>query len=451
MRSLLLLPLAAATALAQQVPTRTLAKADVEFGEPFSQITGVRELRDGRLIVSDFREKTLQSIDLGAGRATPIGREGSGPGEFLLPMALFSLPGDSTMLFDIGNTRYLVIGPDAKPVRTFSPAGDAAEAGRAATRGDAAGRGDGRGGAAGRGDGGGRAGAGGSAVGRAGAVIFGGRGAVTLAAPRATDAQGRMYSVGAAFSLSPDGQIVSADSAPIHRYDPRTRQTDTVAYVNLAKNNASGSASGSGGRQEVQIRIGAAGPYAPADDWNVLPDGRIVIARVADYHLEIVQPGGNRVSGRPVAYTPVRVGEAEKEEWRTAQRTGTRVAVSVGDGGRNVSTPPAGQIPEPAAWPAVKPPFGAGGRGGALYIAPNGEIWVMRLRAANDKIPTADVFNAQGRLVGKIVFPESTRLIALGAKGAYLVRIDADDLQYLQRHAIAWTGCPPEIREVCRG
>jgi hypothetical protein len=202
--------------------------------------------------------------------------------------------------------------------------------------------------------------------------------------------------------------------------------------------------------------MGGNDPYAPVDDWSVLSDGRIVVARVSDYHLEIVQPDGRRVTGPPVRYTPVRVGEAETEEWRNAQRSGTRMSVSMQEDGRgstrSISNAPApARVPEPPSWPATKPPFGGGARGGAVFAAPNGEIWVLRTRAANDKVPTADVFNAQGRLVGKIVFPERTRLVGLGPRGAYLIRIDDDDLQYLQRHAIAWTGCTPEIREVCRG
>jgi hypothetical protein len=71
---------------AAQSPLRTLAKPDAEYAEPFTQINGVRELKDGRVIVSDVREKTVQLVDLKAGSAQKIGREGSGPGEYAMPM-----------------------------------------------------------------------------------------------------------------------------------------------------------------------------------------------------------------------------------------------------------------------------------------------------------------------------------------------------------------------------
>jgi hypothetical protein len=78
----------AVPAFAQNVPTRTLSKADAEFPEPFTQVTGVRELKDGRVIVIDPRDKTVQALDLKAGTAVKLGREGSGPGEYGMPFRL---------------------------------------------------------------------------------------------------------------------------------------------------------------------------------------------------------------------------------------------------------------------------------------------------------------------------------------------------------------------------
>jgi hypothetical protein len=51
----------ASPALAQNVPTRTLSKPDAEYSEPFTMIAGVRELKDGRVIAIDPRDKTVQS------------------------------------------------------------------------------------------------------------------------------------------------------------------------------------------------------------------------------------------------------------------------------------------------------------------------------------------------------------------------------------------------------
>jgi len=78
----------------------------------------VRELRDGRVIVSDLLAKGVSLVDFRTGSATAIGREGQGPGEFAFPTGLVPLPGDTTLLVDPGQRRFLKIAPDGKPVGT---------------------------------------------------------------------------------------------------------------------------------------------------------------------------------------------------------------------------------------------------------------------------------------------------------------------------------------------
>jgi hypothetical protein len=142
----------------------------------------------------------------------------------------------------------------------------------------------------------------------------------------------------------------------------------------------------------------------------------------------------------------VRVTEADKQQWRDARRNAVPIVRTFGDGGGRAGPPPQSAAPqEPDSWPATKPPFLTN----AAFAAPNGDVWVARTRAAGDKTPTADVFNSQGQLIGRVIFPERTRLVALGTKGVYLVRVDDDDLQYLQHHALQWSGCTPGLRENC--
>ena len=57
--SLIVLLASVALPAAAQLPTRTLTKPLAEFGEPFSQIAAVRELKDGRLLVVDSRDKLV--------------------------------------------------------------------------------------------------------------------------------------------------------------------------------------------------------------------------------------------------------------------------------------------------------------------------------------------------------------------------------------------------------
>jgi hypothetical protein len=99
---------------------RRLAAPAAEVEHDFSRISGVRELADGRLLVSDWIEETVSLVDPARGVVRVIGRRGAGPAEYRLPGSLLALPGDSTLLVDQGNERLMVIGPDLRIARSFS-------------------------------------------------------------------------------------------------------------------------------------------------------------------------------------------------------------------------------------------------------------------------------------------------------------------------------------------
>lgn len=401
---LIALTLSVALPAVAQQPTRTLAKPLAEFSEPFSQIAAVRELKDGRLLVVDSRDKLVQLVNLASKTATKVGREGSGPGEYGLPTQLFALPGDSSVIFDPLNQRYLMVLPDGKPGVSFRVGDEPAGPPRPQP---------------------GQRPEGGAQIMRIGGLGFG--------MPRAADARGRLYFEGGGITMGPTGPV-TADTAPIVRYDRATKAADTIAWVRLPKNNASVKASGSGGNQRMEVRIGGRTPYPARDAWTVLPNGTVVIARVSDYHLDLVSPSGATTRGAAVTYTPVKVGSAEKQEYRDQSKNVTAMAITRTEGGSGGSQTRASTAPppfeEPSEWPGTKPPF----NGNGIFATPNGEIWVARNRSASDPIPAYDVFSATGKLTGKVVLPKQTRVIGFGAGGSvYTVRVDDDDLQYLQR------------------
>lgn len=379
-------PLSARPAIAQ-APLRTLTKPDVEYAEPFTLINGVRELRDGRVIVSDTREKTVQILDLKAGTAQKIGREGSGPGEYALPARLLALPGDTSVVYDPLNRRFLVITPDGKagPFASY----ENSDAGN--TR-------------------------------------------ITLGA-RYTDARGRLYSAGPNFSIGPNGEPTSSDTAPILRLDRTTKKTDTVAFVRVPNTTIRTSQGGT----NVSIRAGGGNPFVSVDDWAVTPDGRVAVVRTKDYHVDWYGPDGKRTSGPAIAYDRIKVTEDDKKafrERRAAGGNGLVITQQNGPGGTSSSASAAGamlgQLPEPTDWPDVKPAF----VGTAAAATPNGQLWVLRTRAAKDKIPMYDVFDGSGKVIGRVALPANTRVVGFGANTVYVARSDEDDLQYLQRYRL---------------
>jgi hypothetical protein len=395
-------------ALASAQKPYVLSKPDAEYGEPFTVIGGLRELRDGRVLVSDLKDKSLQLVDL-RGAATKVGREGSGPGEYGMPGRLIPLPGDSTALFDLVNQRYLTIHPDGKAGKDWRL--EAATPPASASAGDA-GRG-GRGGA-----------------GRGGAFSF--------AAPRSFDAKGNIYYEGPPFAVNAEGELVQSDSAPVLRFDRAARRIDTVAYRRVATANTQVS----GGRSNQNIRIGGGNPLMPQDDWTALPDGRVAVVRVADYHVDVFSGVSRKVSGPAVPYSRIPVDAAVKkmvEDQRAINsRSAVRMSVTAGNNGIQRSATvggPAGDLPPLEDWPDFMPPF----TGQAVNARPNGEIWVLRTqRPGAHETPLYDVFDSSGKVIGKVSLPKNHRLAGFGNGTVYLIRVDSDDLQYLQRYRLPY-------------
>jgi hypothetical protein len=314
--------------------------------------------------------------DFRSGTATAIGREGQGPREFAFPTGLVPLPGDTTLLVDPGQRRFLTIAPDGKPVGT---------------------------------------------------VPFpeGLNGIVTV---RGADRQGRIYIQGSLFGGTPglggpDGDGALPDSVALLRWTPGRAGFDTLGRVKVPS--IARAVSGGSNARAVVMRQQ---PFSPSDEWSVAPDGRVAVARAGTYRVEWL--GRPAVSGPAVSYARVPVTQADKDAVNRQGRDARgRFSVQVGGGGgRGASAPPPPQLPEPD-WPEFKPAFvGAGAR-----MAPNGEFWVQRSQPAG-AAPLYDVFDGQGRLARQVRLAKDTRVVGFGATSVYVARTDNDDeLQYLQR------------------
>jgi hypothetical protein len=380
--------LAVATpALAQNVPTRTLARPDAEYAEPFTQIAGIRELRDGRVIAVDPRDKTIQVVDLRAGTATKLGREGAGPGEYGLPFRVLPLPNDTTAVVDMLNNRMLLINPNAT-VGAFLDLNVPPPAGA-------------RGGGA-------------------GTIMVGG------SMPTASDARGRMYVQGPPIRMTESGPQ-SADSVPMIRWERAAGKRDTLAWMKLPQ----GTSQVSGGRGNVSIRIGGGPPFAGADQMLVAPDGRVAVVHHEPYSVDFINESGQRTRGQPIAYQKVRVAEGHKAEWRERQRGTTRMMMTNDNGRRSATMAPNNDVQDPDTWGGdFMPPFLQGQN---AIFSNDGYLWVPRTGPVGQP-PTFDVIDRAGNVAQRVVLPAKARLLGFGNGTVYIARLDEDDLQYLQRH-----------------
>lgn len=366
-----------------------LSKPLAETAESFTAIFSIRELPSGKVLVSDQRDKIVQLVDLTAGSMTKVGREGSGPGEYAFAGTLIGLPDGTTLLHDLLNRRFLTISAEGKP-------GDFVEMPRPP--------------AAAAGPGGG------------GPIALGG-----ITNVRGYDARGRIYFSGSPFSATGG----TADSVPILRWDRVKPTFDTVGHMKQPAGSAQRTQSGG----NFTVRMGNNVRFTPTEAWGVAGDGSVARLFPDPYRVGWISGGGKPALGPVVPYTPTKVTEADKKEVMDAQRRNPGTVIMMGGpggGARPGAAPPGGFQAPPPEFAETKPPYDGQG---AVLVAPEAEVWVLRTRPAGDKIPTYDVFDRTGTLVKKVSLNPSSRVVGFGKGVVYVARSDEDDLVYLQRYA----------------
>jgi hypothetical protein len=365
----------------QKAPrTLMLGKPIASHPEQFGLVNTVREHAGGQVMVADplSGDLWLLSADLRSG--TKIGREGSGPGEYRQPDAVWPMPGDSTLLVDLGNARLSI----------YSRTG---------------------------------------AYGRSIPIVPGGfspgGGPPATVIPRGLDSRGRIY-----FQGLPMGRNGPVDSVAVMRFDPATSKTDTAVLVKGPE--FARSERGGANAREVRIR---AVPLAEGDAWAVAPSGAVAVARAGNYRVEWVSATGQRVSGPVTAFERVRVGDAEKKEWIAYQQLAGGIGIAIeDDNGRRTmsfSRNRGRETGEGLQWPDFKPPFDPG----TARIDASGRLWIQRhVRAGQPK--RYDVFGSDGTLVATLSLSRDRRIVGFGSRAMYVVVFDADGLQTLERYTM---------------
>jgi hypothetical protein len=254
----------------QAVPRPTpLPPSDATLPAEFTLITGVRELSDGRLLVTDGSEKRLVVADWAKGTVTQMGRNGSGPDEYLQPSTLLAIGGDSTIMPDAPNGRWLVLN-GAAIARTIGP--------------DAA------------------------------VIQSGGR------LPLGADDRG---SVVFTKSIPASGNVASlmprGDSVLLLRVARATGRPDTVAVLRMRPTTITiqGPAD-----KPTSVSV-VTNPLATGELATLFSDGWIAIARLEPYRIEWIASDGTRTRGAPLPFERVRLDEREQRAFLERQSAQT--------------------------------------------------------------------------------------------------------------------------------
>lgn len=363
----------ATLAVAQAPAARQLGAPNAEFAEPLSGPLRIVELRDGRLLVHDTKEKRLAIANLASGELTDVAREGAGPTEFRSALALLRAPGDSIWLYDLVLSRVLVLGPDAQPVRVqlFVNASDPM---------------------------------------------------AMLSRPmvRDHDTQGRTYGEIRAMSFS-EGRMSFSDSVIL------VRSTGTRADTLATMPNFVRAPTFDGTTMRMRVP-----GFPPTDAWGVFPDGRVMIVRGERYVPELFLPNGSHRTASPLPFPRVAITAADRTKLMDETRKGMEEGLNLGRAMSGGARMPQFEILEPEQWQTNKPPLA----GTMILVDSRNRAWVPVLKRASDPSERFDLLDADGKLLETILLPKDVTLLGFGRGVVYTQRKDEDELLWLQRHPL---------------
>lgn len=346
-----------------------------ELRLPFSSVEGLVELPDGSFLVADLREQALYRSNPDGTRKQPVGRNGRRAGEYLVPTRLLTLPGDSALLFDGAQSRYLLVRPDGTIGQTFSLQGEGV--------------------------------------------------ALVNRTPLATDNAGGIYF--RTESMIQAGERMSGEAGRIFllRYDRRNGRVSPITTVlGPPPPGLTPGAEFAPGEPQVAPDLPEPDPYRPEDAWGVAMDGRVAVGRVLNDRVEWYGAGGARMVGPPLRTQIRRVRVPDMRRW-----------LRVWQDQRLAEGFPPSQVErvviDDVDWPVNFPPFS----GGMMPVDPFGNFWLLRSHPG-DPEQAFDVMDGQGVVRARVILPGNTRLQAFGRNALYLVRTDALGLEWIQR--VSW-------------
>ena len=387
-RRLLLSALAAALPVAaagsQAVPLKDLPKPSHEIEDPFSSVAAAVEGKDGRVIMIDGLETQLFVVDFAKGTRTPLGRQGSGPGEYRIPAAIFRIRGDTIWTLDAGQMRVVAFNPDLTPGAAFP------------------------------------------------FLLFDQQSASALSAPFFSDNRGRLYASSMAIQGTQrgagSGALQFPDSVGVVRVDARDKSARSEVTRIRFRVSGKPEMQVSDGGTKIKYTMAFPG-LVPSDAWTVFPDGRIAIIRGAAYTVEFIGSDGKRSPPVKIDYERYKVTDEDKKaEMDDAKREiaeQQKAMRKVMPANVNFSF----ELTAPDKWPNEFPPIA----GVSAFAAPNGSLWIKRAIPVRRGREQWDVIDRNGKLTARWQLPPKVTIAGVGDGVVYTARKDEDDLRYAQR------------------
>ncbi|MES2305669.1 MAG: hypothetical protein V4558_09180 [Gemmatimonadota bacterium] len=279
---------------AVEPPPRRLSGTPTEFPLPFSSVRSVTALPDGRLVLTDPRDKEIQLLDWSRGTAVSLARSGAGPREFRDPGSGYRARGGGLLVYDQRQQRFLPITSSGS-VLDIIPL-----------------------------------------------PLKPGGFTINPEEPDqfVPDSLGNLYTMG-----SLGHPRTGRDSLPLLRVDRHGVVTDTIAYLLQQEFR---SVAGPDPRMSLGLLVG----FSPQDAWAVAPDGWVAVVRAEPYRVDWFSPTSARIRGQVIPYAALPVTNADHDAARAQLRAAAPPRVTTNGESRNLAMP----VIEPPLRD-VRPPF----------------------------------------------------------------------------------------------
>ncbi|HEX2090844.1 MAG TPA: 6-bladed beta-propeller [Longimicrobiaceae bacterium] len=361
----------------------------VEEGRDWEMFSGVEQVafdRNDNLYVLDGGGHRVLVFDRTGKFVRQVGKQGGGPGEFLVPVSLAVLADGTLAVGDLGHRSYSLFGRDGRYLRSVS-------------------------------------------FGEEWMPMLGG--SELAAHPRGGVVSPMRPALGMRMNGGPRVQTIrslpivwqsfTAGAKPVRLFDaPSELRTQQSASP------------GRGGGQRVSFRVSGPPAFSPELNWGVLPGGGLAVSHTAGYTVRVLDANGRLVRYIQKPMRVRKVTEADRERERDRRREalrsgeGMRMVTVGGPGGGG------GRAPRPMApsreqieeqiremefaetIPAIQ----------NLRVDHAGRLWIERTGRVWGEPGPIDLVTAEGRYLGTITGQRLPQAFSPSGRVAYVERDD---------------------------
>jgi hypothetical protein len=295
-----LVVVALATIGRQEAAPRRPAGVAIPVKASLETISGVRPLRDGRLLLSDAKRAAVYLVDPKTGVAQQIGSAGGQSTQYAQPGGFYSGLADTIYLLDRGQARFLVISPSGSIVESRSIKRRGVSGSSSADQ------------------------------------DF-----------QQVDLHGLAYFIDQGHRFAALTGAVAKDSAALVRFDPSSQHYDTIATLRESEKKVT--------QVDEHTQFTRAIHGSPRDGWGITADGSVAVVRATPYRIDWYSPSGALTRGPVTQIEAIAYTDAEKAEI-SARNAKSAGSVGVSGMGASVSSASLGDLFAP-----TKAPFEADG------------------------------------------------------------------------------------------